>query len=43
MGFFGKLKKTVPGEVRLKFFNVPEEERMDFYKKPAYISAYDIT
>jgi len=43
MGFFGKLKKTVPGAVRLKFFNVPEEERMNFCKKPAYISAYDIT
>ena len=42
-GLLSKVKSSVPGAVRIKFVKVPEARQKEFFNKPAYISAYDVT
>lgn len=42
-GFLSKIQKSVPGTLRIKFVNVSREHQKQFFEKPAYISAFDIT
>ena len=43
LGFLGKVMKSQPANVRVKFLDVPENEQKEFFEKPAYISVFDMT
>ncbi len=42
-GFFGKIMKARPADVRMRFLNMTEEEEKTFRDKPAYVAAFDVT
>ena len=43
LGFLGKIIGSQPADVRFRFYNFSEEEKLEFYNKPAYISSFDVT
>ncbi|MEA1896594.1 MAG: hypothetical protein U9N53_02885 [Bacteroidota bacterium] len=43
MGFLTRILGTLPGIIRIKFFNQTETEKREFLDKPVYISGYDMS
>jgi len=43
LGFLTRILGTIPGIIRIKFFNQTEEEKQEFLEKPVYISGYDMS
>ncbi len=43
LGLLGKMIGSQPADVRFRFYDFSEEEKQDFYNKPAYISSFDVT
>ncbi len=43
MGFLTRIMGTLPGIIRIKFFNQTETEKREFLDKPVYISGYDMS
>ncbi len=43
MGFLASILGTLPGIIRIKFFNQTGEEKQEFLEKPVYISGYDMS
>ncbi len=42
-GLFGKMVHPVPAEVRMRFLNMAPGRVKTYYRKPVYVSAFDIT
>ena len=42
-GFFGKVMKAQPADVRMRFLNMTAEEEKHFRERPAYVAAFDVT
>ncbi len=42
-GIVNKLIERVKGEVRVKFINFKEEDKAEYYNKPAYLSSFDMS
>jgi hypothetical protein len=42
-GFFGKVMKAQPADVRMRFLNMTAEEKKRFRERPAYVAAFDVT
>jgi len=43
MGFLTRILGTLPGIIRIKFFNQTEKEKQEFLEKPVYVSGYDMS
>ena len=43
MGFLTRILGTLPGIIRIKFFNQTEMEKQEFLEKPVYVSGYDMS
>ena len=42
-GIMRLAKKTLPVNIRMKFFNMTEQEQKVYFEQPSYISAFDMT
>ncbi len=42
-GFLASVQGSTPGLIRFKPVNISSEEEQDFYRRPVYVSAYDMT
>ncbi len=42
-GFLDKVMGSQAADVRFRFYDFSEEEKLEFYNKPAYISSFDVT
>lgn len=43
IGFLARILGTLPGIIRIKFFNQTGEEKQEFLEKPVYVSGYDMS
>ena len=43
MGFLNRFFGTHSGEVRVKFIGFTDKDKQDYFKKPAYLSSFDMT